>query len=172
LVSEIVQANRRSPWAKRFGRVRRHAVITTSAATVYLVDDDDAVRDSLKTLLESYGLEVRDFSSASEFLATAADWETGCLVLDLHLPVVSGLDLLTMLRKRKVSLPVVLITGRGDKETKERALLAGAVAFLDKPVSEDALMAAIDAAFSKQRPAKSAGAGRTGLNAALQHRAP
>lgn len=146
---------------------------TAKEATVHLVDDDDAVRDSLKTLLESYGLEVRDYSSAPEFLADAAVSEAGCLVLDLHLPVVSGLDLLGMMRQRRISLPVVFITGRSDKETKERALRAGAVAFLDKPVREDALMAAIDAALAAGRPSvgSGAGAGRTEVSAALQDQA-
>jgi FixJ family two-component response regulator len=138
---------------------------------VHLVDDDDAVRDSLKTLLESYGLDVRDYSSAPEFLANAAARDAGCLVLDLHLPVVSGLDLLAMMRQRKLSLPVVFITGRSDKETKERALRAGAVAFLDKPVKEDALIAALDEALGKNRPRLPREACGAEVSAALQHQA-
>jgi two-component system response regulator FixJ len=126
-------------------------VNTRIEATVHLVDDDDAVRDSLKTLLESYGVSVRAYSSGLEFLANATAWETGCLVLDLHLPVVSGLDLLTMMRQRKMQLPVVFITGRSDKETRERALRGGAIAFLDKPVREDALLAAVHTAFGEER---------------------
>ena len=145
---------------------------TNNETAVYLVDDDDAVRDSLKTLLESYGLEVRDFSSGREFLANAAVAEAACLILDLHLPVVSGLDLLTMMRQQRMSLPVVLITGRSDKETRERALRAGAVAFLEKPVREDALIAAIDAALAKRRPAIASVAGRADLSAALERQAP
>jgi two-component system response regulator FixJ len=123
---------------------------------VHLVDDDEAVRDSLKTLLESYGLDVRCYSSALEFLANAGAWEPGCLVLDLHLPVVSGLDLVTMMRQRQIWLPVVFITGRSDKETRERALRAGAVDFLDKPVQENALMSAIHSACGAHAPASAA----------------
>jgi two-component system response regulator FixJ len=123
-------------------------VNTSSEATVHLVDDDAAVRDSLKILLESFGLEVRVYESAREFLQKAGAWESGCLVLDLHLPIMSGLDLLTAMRERRIRLPVVLMTGRGDKETKERALKSGAIAFLDKPVRETALMAAIYSALS------------------------
>jgi FixJ family two-component response regulator len=137
-------------------------------ATVHLVDDDDAVRDSLQTLLESCGLEVRTYSSAVEFLTNAGACEEGCLVLDLHLPVVSGLDLLTMIRQRKIWLPVVFITGRSDKETKERALRAGAVAFLDKPAEEDDLMAAIQAAFDEKRAPTREGS----VSATMQHQAP
>ena len=126
---------------------------TDTQATVHLVDDDDAVRDSLTFLLESYGLEVYAYRSALEFLASASAREPGCLLLDLHLPVISGLNLLTMMQQQGVSLPVVFITGRSDKETKEQALGAGAIAFLDKPVREDALMAAIYGALGEWRGA-------------------
>jgi two-component system response regulator FixJ len=144
-------------------------VTTDAQPTVHLVDDDAAVRDSLKTLLESYGLDVRDYSSALEFLAKAAASDAGCLVLDLHLPVVSGLDLLALMRHRKISFPVVFVTGRSDKETKERALRAGAVAFLDKPVGEDALIAAIDEAVGKKRPRIPREGDGTEVSAARQH---
>ncbi len=119
-------------------------------ATVHLVDDDDAVRDSLKTLLESYGMDVRDYKSAVEFLDKARVFERGCLVLDLHLPIMSGLDLLEVMRERKLTLPVVFMTGRSDRQTKERALRAGAIAFLDKPADEETLMAAICTALTEE----------------------
>jgi two-component system response regulator FixJ len=136
---------------------------------VHLVDDDDAVRDSLKTLLESYGMEVRDYKSAVEFLEQTGNSVGGCLVLDLHLPVLSGLNLLTIMRQRDMALPVVFITGRSDRETKERAIKAGAVAFLDKPVGETALMAAIDAALARDaRPLTRVGAGAP-LGVGLEH---
>lgn len=138
-------------------------------ATVHLVDDDDAVRDSLTTLLESYGLEVHAYTSALEFLAGASAREPGCLLLDLHLPVISGLDLLTMMQRRGIRLPVVIITGRGDKETKERAVQAGAIAFLEKPVGEEALMETIRAALAAKRvPFRS----KVEVSAALQRQAP
>jgi two-component system response regulator FixJ len=135
---------------------------------VHLVDDDDAVRDSLKTLLESYGLDVCDYKSAVDFLDHAGNAVGGCLVLDLHLPVLSGLDLITILRQRKIAIPVVFITGRADKETKERAIRAGAVAFLDKPVGETALMAAIHAAFAREPRAFSRGSTGTSASAELK----
>jgi two-component system response regulator FixJ len=121
--------------------------MTGAVGTVHLVDDDDAVRDSVRTLLECYGMDVREYGSALEFLEGEGFREPGCLVLDIHLPVVSGLDLLAAMRARRIAMPVVLMTGRGDKETKERALKAGAVAFLEKPVREDALMEAVRSAL-------------------------
>jgi two-component system response regulator FixJ len=100
--------------------------------TIYVVDDDDAVRDSLKILLESYDLAVRDFGSVPDFLDASEPKGAGCLVLDLHLPVMGGFDVMNTLAQRGSRLPVIVITGRGDTQTKVRALEAGAVAFLEK----------------------------------------
>jgi two-component system response regulator FixJ len=125
------------------------AVNPSTDATVHVVDDDNAVRDSLKTLLESYGFDVRDYRSAVEFLNATGALDEGCLLLDLHLPVVSGLDLLTVMQEREMRLPVIFMTGRSDRETKERALQKGAVAFLDKPLGERSLMAAIYSALNR-----------------------
>ena len=114
---------------------------------VHLVDDDDAVRDSLKLLLESYGLEVRDHSSALGFLEKMPPTAVGCLVLDLHLPVVSGLDLIGIMKERGIRIPVVLITGRSEAETKARALQSGVIQFLEKPVAEETLIPAVRSAL-------------------------
>jgi two-component system response regulator FixJ len=119
--------------------------------TIYVVDDDDAVRDSLKILLESYGLSVSDFGSVSEFLDGLDPVENSCLVLDLHLPAMGGFDVMNTLARRGVPLPVIVITGRGDAQTKARALEAGAVAFLEKPVDDQVLMNAIDKALRGRR---------------------
>jgi two-component system response regulator FixJ len=116
-------------------------------STVYVVDDDDAVRDSLKILLESYGLRVRDFGSIPDFLDALETNSAGCLVLDLHLPVMGGFDVMNTLAQRGSRLPVIVITGRGDAQTKARALEAGAVAFLEKPVDDRLLMNAIQTAL-------------------------
>lgn len=126
--------------------------------TVYVVDDDDAVRDSLKILLESYDLVVRDFDSVPDFLGTAEPAGPACLVLDLHLPVMGGFDVMNTLAQRGSRLPVIVITGRGDAQTKARALQAGAVAFLEKPVDDKSLMAAIRTALRAQ--ARSIGSAR------------
>src|SRR5262245_54016958 len=115
--------------------------------TIYVVDDDDAVRDSLKILLESYQRSVRDFGSVPEFLDGFDSVGNSCLVLDLHLPAMGGFEVMKTLARRGVALPVIVITGRGDAQTRARALESGAVAFLEKPVDDTALMYAIDAAM-------------------------
>jgi two-component system, LuxR family, response regulator FixJ len=118
---------------------------------IYVLDDDDAVRDSLKILLESYDLAVRDFGSVPDFLSKLEPNDAGCLVLDLHLPVMGGFDLLDTLTEHSSRVPVIVITGRGDAQTKARALEAGAVAFLEKPVNDQSLMTAIRTALRTRR---------------------
>jgi two-component system response regulator FixJ len=115
--------------------------------TIHVVDDDDAVRDSLKILLESYGLAVRDFGTVPDFLDQVEPQGAACLVLDLHLPVMGGFDVMNTLSQRGWRLPVIVITGRGDAQTKARALEAGAAAFLEKPIDHKSLMTAIRAAL-------------------------
>jgi FixJ family two-component response regulator len=125
-------------------------VAEDSQPIIYVVDDDDAVRDSLKILLESYDLQVRDFGSVPDFLDAIEATGASCLVLDLHLPVMGGFDVMNTLTRRGSRLPVIVITGRGDAQTKARALEAGAVAFLEKPVDDQSLMRAIHAALRTQ----------------------
>lgn len=115
--------------------------------TIYVVDDDDAVRDSLKMLLESYQLSVRDFGSVPEFLDGLDPVDNSCLVLDLHLPAMGGFDVMKTLARRGIRLPVIVITGGGDAQTRARALESGAIAFLEKPVDDQALMGAINGAL-------------------------
>lgn len=114
---------------------------------VFIVDDDEPVRDSLKLLLESYDLNVRDYGSCPEFLGSLTGDERGCLLLDLHLPVMSGLDLLEGHAAAIRYLAVILITGRSDTATRARALDAGAVAVLDKPFEDEILLTEIERAF-------------------------
>jgi two-component system response regulator FixJ len=128
----------------------------TSQPTIYVVDDNDAVRDSLKILLESYDLDVRDFGSVSDFMDALKQTEAACLVLDLHLPVMGGFDVMNTLAQRGSHLPVIVITGRGDAQTKARALEAGAVAFLEKPVDDHSLMTAIQTALRTRQGAAEA----------------
>lgn len=101
---------------------------------VYVVDDDAGVRDSARALLESYDLAVEVFDSARAFLDGFKEDGKGCLILDLNMPEMSGLELLELLRRREIGLPVIIVTGRGDATSRERAQRAGAFAFLDKPV--------------------------------------
>jgi len=118
------------------------------ARKIHIVDDDDAVRDSLRALLESLGFEVLDYPSAKDFLARRGANTQACLLLDLHMPAMTGLELLEHMQATQTQLPTIVITGRGDALSKARALLGGAIAFIDKPVADDALLGAIDGAFA------------------------
>ncbi len=101
--------------------------------TVYVVDDDDAVRDALGVLLEGAGLAVDTLSGARAFLERGEYARPGCLVADVRMPGMSGLDLQEALRSRGITLPVILITGHGDVPMAIRAMKCGAVDFLEKP---------------------------------------
>jgi two-component system, LuxR family, response regulator FixJ len=117
------------------------------ARKVYVVDDDEAVRDSMRALLESWGMEVADFASAADFLARDGRAD-GCLLLDLHMPGMNGLELLEHMQQQGTLLPTIVITGRSDSVLKERALRAGALVLLDKPVDDDLLIASLERAFA------------------------
>ena len=118
------------------------------ARQIHIVDDDDAVRDSMRALLESLGFDVHDYSSAVDFLNRGGERSQGCLLLDLHMPVMSGIDLLEHMRSEGVSLPTIVITGRGDPMLRERALRGGALALIDKPVTDEVLLSAIARALA------------------------
>jgi two-component system, LuxR family, response regulator FixJ len=111
--------------------------------SVFVVDDDDAVRDSIKTLLELQSIDVSTFETCHDFLnSDFAD--AACLLLDIHLPGMSGLDLMEILKRDKRSLPTILITARSDNAIRDRARALGAVALLEKPIDFKSLMTAID----------------------------
>ncbi|EYB68598.1 Tetrathionate reductase complex response regulator [Deinococcus phoenicis] len=111
--------------------------------TVFLVDDDDAVRDALATLIGTVGLTVRDYPDSKTFLEGFDPGVIGCLILDVRMPQVSGLQLQEHLTQEGVDLPVIVITGHGDIDVCRRAFKGGAVEFLTKPVDELALLEAI-----------------------------
>jgi len=118
-------------------------------AMVFVVDDDESVRESLESLLRSVGLRVAAFASAQEFLASPRDDVTSCLVLDLRLPGQSGLDLQKRMTELNIQIPIVFITGHGDIPTSVRAIKAGAVEFLTKPFRDQELLDGIHQAIER-----------------------
>src|SRR5215831_14530476 len=126
-----------SPQKSRFKRVwRRYNVEKCEAPIVYVVDDDADVRDGLMALFESVGLRCEAFSLATQFLTRKAPEVVSCLVLDVRLPGLSGLDVQAQLAEAEISIPVVFITGHGDIPMTVKAMKAGAVEFLTKPFRE------------------------------------
>jgi FixJ family two-component response regulator len=114
---------------------------------ISVVDDDDSVRESLQGLIRSVGFAVAVFASAEEFLSSDDLHNTDCLILDVRMPGMNGLDLQRQLRTTHHQIPVVFITAHGDEEARQRALNGGAVGYLLKPFSEEALLIAIAAAL-------------------------
>ena|SRR5215813_12600434 len=120
-------------------------------AVVFVIDDDAGVRDSLQTLLRSVGLRVGAFSSAAEFLASRIPDVPSCLILDVRLPGVSGLDFQAELTKAKIQVPIIFITGHGDIPMTVRAMKAGAVEFLSKPFRDQDLLDAVQIGLDRDR---------------------
>ena len=118
---------------------------------VYIVDDDATTRQALDGLIRSFGFSVRTFKSAQEFLSKLILNVPGCLVLDVHMPGLSGLDLQQELVKTDIHIPIVFITGRGDVPTSVRAMKAGALEFLTKPFSDQDLRDAIQSGVERDR---------------------
>src|SRR3989442_4277766 len=126
----------------------------TLTPTVYIVDDDTEMRETLRSLVSSVNLPVETYAGAQEFLETQNGGRAGCLVVDLRMPGMSGIDLQDELAARKVSLPVIMISGYGDVATAARAMRAGAIDFLEKPVSRQLLLDRVREVLDadKQRP--------------------
>lgn len=118
-------------------------------ALVSVVDDDESVRESLPDLLRQFGLAAAAFASAEAFLASNVVSETSCLLLDIAMPGMSGPELQEELIRRRQEIPIVYITAHGDSTVRPRLLSRGAVACLDKPFNEAALLDALDAALGK-----------------------
>jgi FixJ family two-component response regulator len=112
-----------------------------------VVDDDESMRASLPDLIEDFGFATRVFSPAEEFLSSGAGDETSCLILDVSMPGMSGPELHQELRRRGEEIPTVFITGQKDEALRARVLKQGAAAFLIKPFSDEALLAAIKSAL-------------------------
>jgi RNA polymerase sigma factor (sigma-70 family) len=125
--------------------------VTDTKPTVFIVDDDPSIRESTEMLLRSVGIRVKTFVSAQDFLKTDLREGFGCLVLDVRMPGMSGLQLQEKLVSAKTPLPVIFITGHGTIPMSVRAMKAGAVDFIPKPFDEQELLDAINRAISQQK---------------------
>ncbi len=133
--------------------------------TVFLVDDDAAVRDALGVLFRTEGLTVSAYASAENFLATCPLDVCGCLVLDLHMPGMGGIELQKALSEQNILLPIIFLTGHGDIPMSVRALKAGAVDFLEKPANPDVLLARVRDALAQDLRRRTVGAEQAALGA-------
>jgi two-component system response regulator FixJ len=117
-------------------------------ALVHLIDDDDAVRGSLAFVLDSAGFGARTYASAEDFLAVQRDLVAGCIVTDIRMPAMNGLELVQELRRRGSTLPVIVITGHGDVPLAVEAMKAGVADFLEKPFDDELLLTAVRSAMN------------------------
>jgi RNA polymerase sigma factor (sigma-70 family) len=129
--------------------------VDSASATVFIIDDDPSVRRGLSRLLRTAGHEAETFSSARDFLASPSRTKPGCLVLDVNLPGLSGIDLQSELTREGDAPPIVFITGLGDIPTSVKAMKQGAVDFLTKPFEAQALLDAVDLALARGAQARS-----------------
>ena len=119
-------------------------------AIVHVIDDDEAIRQSLAFLLQAAKLEVKTYSTALAFLDALPDAASGCVITDVRMPVMSGVDLLRRLKELKIGVPVIVITGHGDVALAVEAMKVGAVDFLEKPFDDDVLLASVQSALKRQ----------------------
>jgi len=137
--------------------------MTDDKLTVYVVDDDEAVRESLSYLISSVDLQVKTFASATDFLDIYEHGLTGCLVVDVRMPGMSGLELQRQLSDRSINLPVIIITGHGDVDMAVRAMKSGAFDFIQKPFNDQVLLDLIQAALEKNARAAEENAERANI---------
>jgi FixJ family two-component response regulator len=128
---------------------------TTSEAMVFVIDDDESIREALQSLIRSVGLNVQTFAAARDFLECRRPDVPACLILDVRMPGLSGLDLQRELAEANINIPIIFITGHGDIPMSVRAMKAGAVEFLTKPFREQDLLDAIQQALERDRQARS-----------------
>ncbi len=116
---------------------------------VHVIDDDEAMRESIAFLLDSVKIAVRTYDSAVNFLEALPDGASGCIITDVRMPEMSGMELLRRLRQHDVALPVIIITGHGDVPLAVEAMKLGAFEFLEKPFDDDVLLAAVHSALNR-----------------------
>ena len=130
--------------------LKKYDKTSSDKKQIYILDDDESVLRSLKLLMVSYGFAVDVFSSAEKFFSAVPNSTSGCLILDINMPVVNGWDTLQRLSKTGYNIPVIVITADKDDSFKERALKAGAVGFLQKPFEDHYLLHMVNEVFSKR----------------------
>jgi two-component system response regulator FixJ len=136
----------------------------SSESLVHIIDDDQAVRDSLAFLLQSMRIPATAHESAASFLAGLSADQQGCIVTDIRMPEITGIDLLRRVKEMKVQMPVIVITGHGDVPLAVEAMKLGAFDFLEKPFNDEALVAAVRMALSRSKETEQANADRAELD--------
>jgi FixJ family two-component response regulator len=131
-----------------------NSVNQDGSPTVFVVDDDASVREAVRSLLRSVGLSVETFGTAQEFLSSPCNSSPGCLVLDVRLPEIGGLELQHQLAQRNLHIPIIFITGHGDIPMSVRAIKAGALEFLTKPFRDQDLLDVVQQAIDQDRRAR------------------
>jgi two-component system response regulator FixJ len=122
----------------------------SEGAVVHIIDDDEALRESLAFLLSTAHITARSHASATSFLEQLPDTDLGCIITDVRMPGLSGIDLLKRLKERKIGVPVIVITGHGDVPLAVEAMKFGAVDFLEKPFDDEVLLAAVQSALRER----------------------
>ena len=148
------------------------ASVTNQRPTIFVVDDDSAVRDALKLLLRSVGQSVETYGAGSEFLEAYSEDRPGCLVLDIRMPGMSGLELQQKLNEKHSILPIIFITGHGDVPMAVEAKLAGAVDFIQKPFRDQDLIDRINQALEKDTSNRAALGERNDIRRRLETLTP
>lgn len=120
---------------------------TSNGRVVAVIDDDESIRTALKELLRSVGLPAQAFASAEEFLKSGLQQRAGCLIVDIHMPGMSGLELQAKLNVDRCRIPTIFITAHGDEKMRMQALRGGAVEFVTKPFDDEALLETVRAAL-------------------------
>jgi two-component system, LuxR family, response regulator FixJ len=127
---------------------------TTAQRVVHVIDDDEALRESLAFLLRAAQLEVKSYASARAFLDELPDESLGCVITDVRMPDISGIDLLRRLKDLKIGVPVIVVTGHGDVALAVEAMKIGAADFFEKPFDDDLLLASVRSALREQEGQK------------------
>jgi two-component system, LuxR family, response regulator FixJ len=139
----------------------------TADADVHVIDDDEAVRESIDFLLRAAGLSVRTYDSVTSFLEAVPKIAAGCIITDVRMPGLSGIDLLRRLQEMQIGLPVVVITGHGDVPLAVKAMKCGAIDFLEKPFDDDVLLASVRSALNRSEESAAVEAERAEIRARI-----